>query len=119
MSVLIVDDDPIFCRFLAETLEAKEMDAEWTTDGLKGFELSLDRDFDLFIIDVRMPLIFGTELAEEIRADNPKAKIILISAFADDALKQFSKKLNVSMLSKPFAPERLLQEVEKTLGVTL
>ena len=64
-SVLIVDDDEIFCRFLAEVLNAKGMKTRWTTDGLFGYELSLYNSYDLFILDERMPLIFGTELVEE------------------------------------------------------
>ena len=116
VSVLIVDDDETFCRFLAETLEVNEMRAEWTTDGFEGYEKSLDRDYDLYIVDVRMPLVFGTELAEDIRADKPDAKIILISAFPDNELERLSKKLNVSLLSKPFPPGRLMQEVARILG---
>lgn len=116
MNVLIVDDDETFCRFLAETVESNEMQADWTTDGFEGYEMSLDRDYDLYIVDVRMPLIFGNELAEDIRADKPKAKIILISAFADNELERLSKKLKVSLLSKPFSPARLRQEIARVLG---
>jgi DNA-binding response OmpR family regulator len=115
-SVLIVDDDETFCRFLAETVEGHEMRADWTTDGFEGYEMSLDRDYDLYIVDVRMPLVFGNELAEDIRADKPKAKIILISAFPDNELERLSKKLKVSLLPKPFSPSRLLQEITRVLA---
>jgi CheY-like chemotaxis protein len=37
--------------------------------------MSRDGDYDLFIVDVRMPLMLGTELAEEIRIDKPAAKM--------------------------------------------
>jgi DNA-binding response OmpR family regulator len=114
--VLVVDDDEIFCQFLAEVLEGRGISVVWTTDGLKGYETSLYENYDLFILDQRMPLILGTELVEELKKDNPRAKIILTSAFADDALKSRTHSLGVPLLSKPFSANRLLQVVESVLG---
>ena len=91
MRILIIDDDEIFCRLLVEILEASGIQAIWTTDGLNGYEMLTHADYDLCIIDVRMPLILGTELAEAIREDRPQAKIILASAFADEALQDYAR----------------------------
>jgi DNA-binding response OmpR family regulator len=114
--VLIVDDDETFCQFLAEVLEDKGMQVVWTIDGLAGYEKSLYESYDLFILDERMPLVLGTELVEDLKKDNPQAKIILISAFADETLQKRSQRLGVPLLSKPFAAERLLEVVKRTLG---
>ena len=113
--VLVVDDDETFCQLLVEVLESKGINVTWTTDGLEGYEKSLYDAFDLFILDQRMPLILGTELIEEIKKDNPRAKIILTSAFADEALQHWSHTLGVPLLSKPFSAQQLLQLVENTL----
>ncbi len=112
MRVLVVDDDKTFCQLLAEVLETKGITVAWTTDGLEGYEKSLYEAFDLFILDQRMPLILGTELIEELKTDNPRAKIILTSAFADEALQNWSRSIGVPLLSKPFSTNRLLQLVE-------
>jgi DNA-binding response OmpR family regulator len=116
LRVLIVDDDETFCQLLAEVLEGRGIKVVWTTDGLEGYETSLYEPYDLFIIDQRMPLILGTELVEELKKDNPRAKIILISAFADETLQNQSKSLGVTVLSKPFSANRLLEAVETALG---
>ncbi len=116
MRVLVVDDDETSCRLLAEVLESKGINVAWTTDGLEGYAASLYESFDLFILDQSMPLILGTELIEELRKDNPRAKIILTSAFADEALQICSQDLGVPLLSKPFSPTRLLQLVESALA---
>ncbi|HEV8343991.1 MAG TPA: response regulator [Candidatus Binatia bacterium] len=116
MRVLIVDDDEIFCQLLAEILEGKGMKTAWTTDGLVGYEMSLYEPYDLFILDERMPLVFGTELAEDLKQDNPDARIILTSAFANEELLKRSQTLGVPLLSKPFSAERLIEVVESTLG---
>ena len=116
MRVLIVDDDETFCQLLAEVLECGGIKVAWTTNGLEGYEMSLYEPYDLFIIDQRIPLILGTELVEELKKDNPRAKIILISAFADETLQNQSKSLGVPVLSKPFSAKRLLELVESALG---
>jgi DNA-binding response OmpR family regulator len=114
--VLIIDDDATFCQFLAEILEKEEIEAEWTADGFGGYEMSLDQPYDLFILDERMPLVLGSELAEYLREDNPKAKIILTSAFADEALADIARSLHSPLLSKPFAANRLLELIKRLLS---
>ena len=116
MRALIVDDDETFCQFLAEVLEGRGIEVSWTTDGLKGYENSLYESYDLFILDQRMPLVLGTELVEDLKHDNPKAKIILISAFADQTLQDETEHFGVPLLSKPFGAQRLLQAVENILA---
>lgn len=114
--VLIIDDDRTFCELLAETLGAKGIEAEWTTDGFGGYEMSLDQPYDLFILDQRMPLMLGNELAEYLREDNPDAKIILTSAFADEALGDIAKNIDSPLLSKPFDANRLLELIKRLLS---
>ena len=116
MRALIVDDDETFCQFLAEVLEGRGIEVSWTTDGLKGYETSLYESYDLFILDQRMPLVLGTELVEDLKHDNPEAKIILISAFADETLQDETQNFGVPLLSKPFTAQRLLQAVENILA---
>jgi|SRR6266540_6917018 len=116
MRVLVVDDDETSCQLLVKVLRGKGMETDWTTDSLTGYALSLHHHYDLFILDVRMPLLLGTEFAEGLKKEHPKAKIILISAFADEALQKTAKSLGVSLLSKPFTPDRLLKMTAEVLG---
>lgn len=116
MRVLIIDDDATSCALLAEILDGKGIEVEWTTDGFGGYEMSLDQPYDLFILDQRMPLVLGSELVEYLRKDNPEAKIILTSAFADEALGDIARSIDVPLLSKPFGADRLLELIERLLG---
>ena len=71
MRILVIDDDAIFSRYLAEVLTHLGHVAESVNDGLLGFERCLRDVYDLVICDVRMPLILGTELVAELRRDLP------------------------------------------------
>jgi DNA-binding response OmpR family regulator len=119
MRVLVVDDDETSCQLLAKVLKSKGLDAEWTTDSLTGYHMSIHRHYDLFVLDVRMPLLLGTEFAEGLKKENPDAKIILISAFADEALRKTAANLGIALLSKPFTPDRLLKVTAEVLGQSL
>ena len=114
MRILIVDDDKIFCQFLVEVLESNGHDVDWTNHALQAFKLSQRRYYDLFVFDICMPVILGTELAEGLKEQCPGARIILISAFADNLLNTTANKLGVPLLSKPFTTEELLDLVAKS-----
>jgi len=113
--ILITDDDKVSCQLLTEVLEGKGHSVEWTTDALEGYRKSTNERFDLFIFDVRMPLILGTEIAEALREQQPATKIILISAFADEFLRSFAAKRRLPLLSKPFSTDDLLRVVSATM----
>ncbi|MGH7848167.1 MAG: response regulator [Candidatus Binatia bacterium] len=113
MRVLIVEDDETFCQFLTEILESKRIEVVWATNGLDGFRKAQSYLYDLFILDVRMPGLLGTEIAEALKQNNPGAKVILISAFADETLRQAASNLGAPLLSKPFSADDLLQVIHK------
>jgi two-component system response regulator RegA len=111
--VLIVEDDEVFCKFLAEILERKGMQVVWTTDALEGLKKSQSYPgYDLFILDVRMPMLLGTEIAWALKQNKPKAKVILISGFADESLRELASKLGTPIMSKPFSAHDLLQVID-------
>ena len=114
MKILVVDDDETFCEFLSELLKENGHDVDSTTHGRQGYKMSQRKFYDVLIFDVRMPCILGTELAAGLKEQSPAAKIILISAFADDALQNTAKRIGVPILSKPFTAEQFLDLVTNT-----
>lgn len=114
MKILIVDDDKTLCQLLTEVLENKGYNVDSTNRGIEGYKMAARKFYDLFIFDVRMPFLTGTELAAGLKEQSPAAKIILISAFADETIQNTAKRIGVPLLSKPFTTERFLDLVTKT-----
>jgi CheY-like chemotaxis protein len=114
--VLIVEDDETFRQFLSEVLEAKGAEVASSTDGFDGYDKASSNPYDLFIFDVRIPGPSGTEIAEAIRARNPAAKVVLISAFADETLRETASSLGAPLLSKPFSADDLFQVINEATG---
>jgi len=112
MRILVIDDDEIFCRLLVEFLEQIGVEATCRTDGLEAFELLNRETYDLCIIDVRMPLVLGSDLAEAIKEAHPQIIIILASAFPDRALQEYASRKGILLLAKPFTKMQLFDTVK-------
>ena len=112
MRVLVIEDDETFCQLLSELLKDKGYEVVSSTDGIDGYEKAWEYTYDLFIFDVRTPGLLGTEIAEALKQNNPGAKVILISAFADDTLRKAASNLGASLLSKPFSADDLFEVID-------
>jgi CheY-like chemotaxis protein len=119
MRILVIDDDDVFCRMLVEILEEIGIEAAGRTNGLDAYEMLARDPYDLCIIDVRMPLVLGSELAAAIKEDHPSIKLILASAFADQALREYARGKGILLLSKPFTKLQLFNAVKITLGESI
>lgn len=108
MRALIVDDDETSCQLLAKVLGGCQIETDWIADSCEGYGQALSGGYDLLVVDVRMPKLSGTEFAARIKKALPEVKIILISAFADERLRNTATALGVALLSKPFTPRHLL-----------
>jgi CheY-like chemotaxis protein len=114
--ILITDDDAISCHLFAKVLQGEGYQVDWVQSGEEALTRLGEQAYDSLLIDVRLPGILGTEFAEGIKKENPDAKILSISAFADNALRKTADRLGVTLLSKPFTPARLLAVMSEILN---
>jgi DNA-binding response OmpR family regulator len=119
LRALVVDDDETSCQLLTKVLRRGGINVEWMTDGLAAYAKARQFPYDLYVLDVRMPLVLGTDLAAWLKADHPQARVILISAFADAELQKTATSLGATLLSKPFPLNHLLQASTQSLAPCL
>lgn len=66
--ILVADDDESICNLIKLVLEQNDFAVTTVNDGKSACDLvSADDGFDLIILDIVMPLMFGTDAAKEIR----------------------------------------------------
>ncbi|MHC1791924.1 response regulator [Solidesulfovibrio sp.] len=127
LRALIVDDDPVSKRFLAEILSpyaACDLAADGR-EGLDAFDRALcaHRPYDLIFLDVMMPGMDGHQALEGMRHLERQqdvgiaeaATVIMVSA-ADDSrnvYRAFFQGQAVSFLAKPFSSDTVLDELRK------
>ena len=99
---------------IAKGLREQSYAVDVAQEGDAGLYQAAINDYDLIILDVRMPGLLGTEIAEALKQSAPSARIILISAFADASLRETASTLGTPLLSKPFSPADLFQAIDQT-----
>ena len=117
--VLIADDNEVVRKLLRRSLE-KRSDIEicaQTSDGRETVAAATALKPDLLILDVRMPLLNGVEVAALLKNELPNAKIILFTMYDDCVGRSLAVAAGVHfVLSKPDGISKLLVTVEELLG---
>ncbi|MBI5446354.1 MAG: response regulator [Deltaproteobacteria bacterium] len=113
---LVADDEELLRRLLAKLLVSQGHKVVTAPDGDAALELFTRYRPDIVISDIRMPGMDGIALAEEIRAQDPEAEIILITAYADTEMVVEALRKGVSnFVAKPFELKTLLTQIEPSL----
>ena len=81
--VLIADDEEYVRAFFKGILIPEGYDLAFAIDGREAFDTWSQGDFDLFIMDIRMPHLSGMEILAKVRSVDTETMIIMISAFGD------------------------------------
>src|SRR5262245_12237856 len=118
--ILLAEDDDSMRSFLAKALERAGHEVTACQDGEEGLE-SLETAggdvFDLLLTDIVMPGLDGIELARRAAEIDPALKIMFITGFAAVALHPASEApRHAKVLSKPFHPRDIVQEVERMIA---
>src|SRR5581483_5956159 len=112
--VLVVDDEPLMLRFIAEVLQRKKIEVVALEDPVKALELLKTTSFDCIITDIKMPNLSGLELLKAAKEMHPQVIVILITAHA--TLENAVEALRLgafNYLIKPFSPDTLDTLIDK------
>lgn len=86
--VLIVDDELNMRRTLNDILEDEGYDVTTAATGEEAIELCSRNNYEIILMDVRMPGIDGVEAFRQIRRHQEGVRVILMSAYSIDALRE-------------------------------
>lgn len=115
--ILLVEDEDAVRTFSTRALMNKGYEvlgAEHGEAALRLMENEEDKHLDLLITDVMMPDMDGPTLAQRMRQESPKLKIIFISGYTEDKLKDHMGE-GISFLPKPFTLKQLAAKVKEAL----
>ncbi|UCG14933.1 MAG: sigma-54-dependent Fis family transcriptional regulator [Deltaproteobacteria bacterium] len=115
--LLIVDDEVDMLRLLERSI-GQDLDCEIDTaaSGTEALRLLEARNYDLALLDVRMPGLDGLELLERIKQINPWMTVVMMTAHGvvELAVKSI-KKGAYDFITKPFDHEELIHLLRKAL----
>jgi DNA-binding NtrC family response regulator len=77
--VLIVDDEEDFVETMVKRLRDKGLDAEGVNSGKEALNLLMEKDFDVCVLDVKMPGMDGLEALAEMKKKRPLMEVIMLT----------------------------------------
>lgn len=124
LKTLVVDDDVAVCENTVATLHDMGVTAEWVDSGQKAVERvkfyrKEHKDYDMILIDWKMPGMDGIETAREIRkVVGADVTIIIMTAYDWASIEQEAKLAGVNLLmNKPMFRSSLISAFNQALGI--
>lgn len=112
-SLLIVDDLPAIHELIKSLVGPTGFLCAGATSGEDALERFRHAHFDAVLVDYSMEPMDGLELSRQLLVEDPSAKIVLMSGYADDDLeKQTWEAGAVGLIEKPFQVDRLLETLQ-------
>ncbi|MCD8448234.1 sigma-54 dependent transcriptional regulator [Tenacibaculum dicentrarchi] len=116
--ILIIEDEAAIRRVLTKII-SEENDAYQVSeaqDGLIGFEMIKNNDYDLVLCDIKMPKMDGVEVLEKAKKLKPETPMVMISGHGDLDTAVNTMRLGAfDYISKPPDLNRLLNTVRNAL----
>ena len=118
MRILVVEDERTLADIIQNRLKQEKYTVDVSHDGEDGLYNALNDIYDLIILDIMLPKVNGIEILKEIKSNNIKSKIIMLTAKGelDDKLVGFSNGAN-DYVTKPFHMDELIARVNAQLRI--
>ena len=112
-NVLVIDDDFDDLETMKTLLEKEGFEVKTTTNSTDALNLLQANDFDLILIDIRMPTLTGYDLltiVKEKEKNNPKIMYVSIIPEQEAILEDAD-----GFIQKPFSPETFISKIKRTM----
>jgi DNA-binding NtrC family response regulator len=115
-SILVVDDEPAIQDILTWALSAEGYRVATAGSGEEALARVEREDFDVIVTDIVMPGLDGLEVLERSRVLNPRAAVIVMTAYAalETAIAALRRGAS-DYLEKPFSVDLLKERVQRLL----
>jgi DNA-binding NtrC family response regulator len=118
IKLLLVDDEKDFIESLAERLQLRDFDVKSALNGDDAIKLVSENEFDVIILDVKMPGKSGIETLKEIKKLNQLSQVIMLTGHATvESAIQGMKLGAYDYIMKPTVTEDLINLINKAYKI--
>jgi len=113
-----VDDEQELVETLAERLNIRGMEAFWATTGDTALEMIGEKDFDVAVLDVKIPGISGIDLHKKMKEKSPGLKFMFMTGHGSqlDFAAGSAETGAEFYLLKPVNIEELIEKMKKLMN---
>jgi DNA-binding response OmpR family regulator len=116
MRILVVEDEKKVLSFIKRGLEEEKYEVDTAMDGEEGLKMSLEKPYDLIVLDWMLPKKDGLTMIKELRSKKTMTPVLMLTA--KDSVEDIVAGLDSGSddyLTKPFAFAELLARVRALL----
>ena len=115
---LVIDDEKGVASLFSDILKSNNFEVEIAKDGIQGYNLLREKDYDLVISDIKMPHLNGKTLYQKIKEEkliDPKKVILTSGDVLGSETIDFIRNERINFLIKPFKIKDLLSMIKRIL----
>lgn len=113
--VLIVEDNRNISEMVGEYLESRGFEVDYASDGLDGYRLAAENNYDVIVLDLMLPGEDGLQLCRWLRAESD-IPILMLTARCEPTDRIIGLELGADdYMAKPFEPRELVARIQTIL----
>lgn len=113
LRVLLVDDEEELVSALMERLGYRGIEAAFALDGARALEMIREREFDVVLLDLKLPGMSGVEVHDTITREHPGLPVILITGHGAPPEQLGLPSGGYLFLEKPVALDVLIEKIKE------
>ena len=116
--ILLVEDEPAICDLCQRVLTGEGFEVDIAVNGKVAQDMIEEKQYDLFLFDIKLPVMNGRELYQWLKEKHPKqiSKVIFTSgSVLGEDTQLFIEQTGRPFLPKPFTPDELKAIVRENL----
>ncbi|MDK2955968.1 MAG: hypothetical protein PWQ57_1464 [Desulfovibrionales bacterium] len=113
--VLLVDDEKEFVSALAERLALRGYAADWSVTAEDALAKVKAKEYDVCLLDMRMPRLSGLELKQEIKKTAPCMRFIFLTGHGSEQWFEEASSEGEFCLIKPVRVEQIMETIAEVI----
>ena len=107
-NILIVDDSLTVRMYHKQILSKLDYECDEAENGMQALEKSQMKQYDLFLVDINMPILDGYSFVKKLREEGELSPVIMVSTESENKDKKLAYENGATMyLTKPAKPDEI------------
>jgi len=116
--LLVVDDEEVVCQACQRIFSRQGFKVDVSTDARRGLAMATEKDYDIVLLDIKMPNMDGIEFLEKLREKKPDVPVLIITGYPSIPNASAAMRLGAcDYVTKPFTTEEITWAVRRVLSM--
>jgi DNA-binding response OmpR family regulator/glycine cleavage system H lipoate-binding protein len=114
--MLVVDDEQVVCEACRRIFSQQGFQVEVNTNARQGLSWATEKDYEIILLDIKMPNMDGIQFLEQLRDKRPDVPVLIITGYPSIPNAAAAMRLGAcDYVSKPFTCEEITSAVQRVL----